>query len=147
MQHPLAPNPTKIDLSSWNTDNRKTSIDYFNNINYSPISSGSSTPSDSNSSSRQSSIHMEPPDLWSHSRTGMHQTTSGDIIVSSLSKARRKRILPYQYEKLMETFETTDTPSSEIRGQLAKELYMTKRELTVQLENGKMFLQMRILCF
>lgn len=97
--------------------------DYFRN-NYSPISSGSSSPSDSNS------VITEPSDLWNHSRTGMHQTNTGKI-TSALTKGKRKRILPYQYNRLMEIFQSTDTPSSEVRERLADELGMTKREVQV----------------
>ena len=78
-----------------------------------------------------------PPDLWSHSKTGTHQTDNGHVIVSALSKAKRKRILPYQYERLVKTFNTTDTPSSEIRAQLAEELCMTKREVQVWFQNRR----------
>jgi hypothetical protein len=116
-QHPLTPNY------------QENTCDYFTQQNYyyyhSPISSCSSSPD-----SRQSSI-TEPPDLWSHSTTGMHQALNGNIIISSLSKAKRKRILPYQYNKLIQVFKSTDTPSSETRRRLADELDMTKREVQV----------------
>jgi hypothetical protein len=49
----------------------------------------------------------------------------------SLIKAKRKRISPAQYNRLMEIFDQTDTPSSEIRENLANELEMTKREVQV----------------
>lgn len=55
------------------------------------------------------------------------QTTSS----SSSSKVKRKRISPMQYNRLMEIFDQTDTPSSEIRENLADELKMTKREVQV----------------
>lgn len=51
---------------------------------------------------------------------------------SQLSKAKRKRISPAQYNRLMEIFDQTDTPSSEIRENLAIELNMTKREVQVK---------------
>lgn len=133
MQHPLAPNATT--QLPWHQDVKFKLPSYLpmpspSPMDYSPISSGSSSPSGSlDSFGRQLSI-TEPPDLWSHSRTGMHQTNNG-IIVSALAKAKRKRILPHQYKRLMETFENTDTPSSEIRSQLASELDMTKREVQV----------------
>lgn len=133
MQHPLAPNTTT--QSPWHHEVKFKlpsclPMPSSSPMDYSPISSGSSSPSGSlDSFSRQLSI-TEPPDLWSHSRTGMHQTNNG-IIVSALAKAKRKRILPHQYKRLMETFENTDTPSSEIRSQLASELDMTKREVQV----------------
>ena len=135
MQHPLAPNTTTTTTTHlpWNNDIKfrlPTCPLPPPQTDYSPISSGSSSPNGSlDSFNRQPSI-TEPPDLWSHSKTGMHQTTNG-IIVSSLAKAKRKRILPHQYKRLMEVFEKTDTPSSEIRGQLADELDMTKREVQV----------------
>ncbi|KAI8979154.1 Homeodomain-like protein, partial [Mycotypha africana] len=50
---------------------------------------------------------------------------------------KRKRILPHQYKRLLETFEVTDTPSSEIRSQLAAELDMTKREVQVWFQNRR----------
>jgi hypothetical protein len=52
---------------------------------------------------------------------------------SQLSKAKRKRISPAQYNRLMEIFDQTDTPSSEIRENLADELDMTKREVQVKI--------------
>lgn len=70
-------------------------------------------------------------DLWNHRHTGLHQTKSGQFIVSSLAKAKRKRILDHQYKRLMQVFQVTDTPSSEVRSQLAKELDMTNREVQV----------------
>lgn len=96
--------------------------DYFQYYPHhdSPLSSNASSPNSINES-----------DLWNHSRTGMHKTNTGQIIVSSLAKAKRKRILPHQYKRLMAIFENTDTPSSEIRSQLAEELDMTKREVQV----------------
>ncbi|KAI8887919.1 homeobox, partial [Backusella circina FSU 941] len=54
-----------------------------------------------------------------------------------LSKAKRKRILPHQYTRLMEMFEETDTPSSEIRAHLASELDMTNREVQVWFQNRR----------
>lgn len=119
--HPLAQKTTLAD-------------NYFNN-DYSPISSGSSSPSDC------SSVITEPPDLWNHSRTGMHQTNTGKMIISSLSKAKRKRILPYQYNRLMEIFYSTDTPSSEVREKLADELGMTKREVQVAIKYSLLIIQ------
>ncbi|GAN04746.1 hypothetical protein MAM1_0072c04211 [Mucor ambiguus] len=139
MQHPLAPNTATQSPWQHNVKFRPPSglpMPSPSPMDYSPISSGSSSPSGSlDSFSRQPSI-TEPPDLWSHSRTGMHQTNNG-IIVSSLAKAKRKRILPHQYKRLMETFEKTDTPSSEIRSQLANELDMTKREVQVWFQNRR----------
>ncbi|KAK4513682.1 Chitin synthase, class 7 [Mucor velutinosus] len=139
MQHPLAPNTaTQLPWHHGVKCRLPNSLPMPppSPMDYSPISSGSSSPSGSlDSFSRQPSI-TEPPDLWSHSRTGMHQTNNG-IIVSSLAKAKRKRILPHQYKRLMEIFEKTDTPSSEIRSQLANELDMTKREVQVWFQNRR----------
>ncbi|KAI8642682.1 homeobox domain-containing protein [Parasitella parasitica] len=140
VHHPLA-----LDISSnlpWH-GNMKSKLPPYH-TDYSPISSGASSPNSSlDSFGRQSSITgpllpppPPPPDLWSHSRTGMHQTNNG-IIVSSLAKAKRKRILPHQYERLTSTFEITDTPSSEIRSRLAEELDMTKREVQVWFQNRR----------
>ncbi|GAA5814683.1 hypothetical protein MFLAVUS_008182 [Mucor flavus] len=56
---------------------------------------------------------------------------------SHLSKAKRKRISPAQYNRLMEIFDQTDTPSSEIRENLAHELEMTKREVQVWFQNRR----------
>ncbi|KAI9362292.1 Homeodomain-like protein [Pilaira anomala] len=56
---------------------------------------------------------------------------------SQLSKAKRKRISPAQYNRLMEIFDQTDTPSSEIRENLAQELQMTKREVQVWFQNRR----------
>ncbi|KAI7906147.1 homeobox domain-containing protein [Cokeromyces recurvatus] len=146
LQHPLAPNNTQNneDIEKYRflplpspLQQQQQQTDYFN-ISLSPASSsGTSSPNGSSTDSRQSSIHHEPTDLWNHSRTGLHQTNNGNIVVSSLAKAKRKRILPHQYQRLMETFESTDTPSSEIREQLAKELDMTKREVQVWFQNRR----------
>ncbi|ORE21943.1 hypothetical protein BCV71DRAFT_168896, partial [Rhizopus microsporus] len=53
-------------------------------------------------------------------------------------KAKRKRITPAQYNRLMEIFDQTDTPSSEIRENLATELDMTKREVWFQNRRAKL---------
>ncbi|ORE06462.1 homeobox-domain-containing protein [Rhizopus microsporus var. microsporus] len=52
-------------------------------------------------------------------------------------KTKRKRITPAQYNRLMEIFDQTDTPSSEIRENLATELDMTKREVQVWFQNRR----------
>ncbi|KAI9478221.1 MAG: homeobox domain-containing protein [Benjaminiella poitrasii] len=147
LHHPLAPNYNRDNTSNHENIERHRFLplplpqptDYFNTPHYSSASSSSaSSPSGSlDSRSRQSSVNHEPPDLWNHSRTGLHKTNSGNIVVSSLAKAKRKRILPHQYQRLMETFESTDTPSSEIREQLAEELDMTKREVQVWFQNRR----------
>ncbi|GAN04619.1 hypothetical protein MAM1_0069d04080 [Mucor ambiguus] len=64
-----------------------------------------------------------------------HQETASNQ--TQLSKARRKRISPAQYNRLMEIFDQTDTPSSEIRENLAIELNMTKREVQVWFQNRR----------
>lgn len=74
---------------------------------------------------------LNESDLWNHKCTGLHKTKNGQFIVSSLAKAKRKRILEHQYKRLMEVFQVTDTPSSEFRNQLAIELDMTNREVQV----------------
>ncbi|CEP14928.1 hypothetical protein [Parasitella parasitica] len=56
---------------------------------------------------------------------------------SQLTKAKRKRISPAQYDRLMEIFDQTDTPSSEIRENVAIELNMTKREVQVWFQNRR----------
>ncbi|KAI8366335.1 hypothetical protein EDC96DRAFT_508589 [Choanephora cucurbitarum] len=69
--------------------------------------------------------------------SGQTSPTLAKQIPSQLSKAKRKRISPSQYNRLMEVFEHTDTPSSEIRENLASELDMTKREVQVWFQNRR----------
>jgi hypothetical protein len=64
---------------------------------------------------------------------------SGRISIAALlndspapKTSKRKRITPAQYDRLMEIFEQTDTPSSDVRENLANELDMTKREVQVR---------------
>jgi hypothetical protein len=98
----------------------------------SPSCSSSTTMDESDTSkfscSPLSSRSTSPVDLWNYTQPNAY---SGSIIASSFSKAKRKRILPHQYTRLMKMFEETDTPSSEIRAQLASELDMTNREVQV----------------
>ncbi|KAI7900492.1 uncharacterized protein BX663DRAFT_517821 [Cokeromyces recurvatus] len=75
-----------------------------------------------------------PPLSHRPSSDAITTTTSTE---SHLSKAKRKRISPHQYSRLMETFHLTDTPSSEIRENLALELKMTKREVQVWFQNRR----------
>lgn len=91
----------------------------------SPILSESSLPT---------SEYSNSDTLRNHSATGMDQFNKADAITvpSALQNAKRKRISLYQYNRLMETFESTDTPSSVMREKLAKELDMTKREVQVK---------------
>ncbi|KAI8365002.1 Homeodomain-like protein [Choanephora cucurbitarum] len=70
-------------------------------------------------------------------------TVNHHRIVTSLSKGKRKRILPYQYNRLVQVFDQTDTPSSEKRGQLAEELDMTKREVQVWFQNRRAKIKMQ----
>ncbi|KAI8969728.1 Homeodomain-like protein [Pilobolus umbonatus] len=56
---------------------------------------------------------------------------------SPINKTKRKRITSLQYNRLMEVFDQTDTPSSEIRENLAAELDMTKREVQVWFQNRR----------
>lgn len=80
---------------------------------------------------------QRPTTSWDPSTSvtpeGYHRrkTSKGNIIVSSIAKAKRKRISQEQFQRLMEVFEQTDTPSSEVRENLAQELGMTKREVQV----------------
>ncbi|KAI8071023.1 homeobox domain-containing protein [Gongronella butleri] len=53
------------------------------------------------------------------------------------TKAKRKRISSQQLSRLMTIFQQTDTPSSEVREQLANELDMTKREVQVWFQNRR----------
>ncbi|KAI9020890.1 homeobox domain-containing protein [Phycomyces nitens] len=79
---------------------------------------------------------IDPEILWRHSTTGIHRTSQG-LIVSAISKAKRKRISPEQYQRLMQVFAQTDTPSSDAREKLAIELDMTKREVQVWFQNRR----------
>ncbi|KAI8358574.1 homeobox domain-containing protein [Blakeslea trispora] len=69
--------------------------------------------------------------------SGQTSPTTAKQMSSQLSKAKRKRISPSQYNRLMEVFDQTDTPSSEIRENLANELDMTKREVQVWFQNRR----------
>lgn len=69
--------------------------------------------------------------------SGTTSPVSGSQTISSSSKVKRKRISPVQYNRLMEIFDQTDTPSSEIRENLADELKMTKREVQVWFQNRR----------
>lgn len=77
--------------------------------------------------------------LLNDDTANLNQQISGDVSSgttspvsgSQSSKVKRKRISPMQYNRLMEIFDQTDTPSSEIRENLAEELMMTKREVQV----------------
>ncbi|KAG1562533.1 hypothetical protein G6F49_000829 [Rhizopus delemar] len=69
---------------------------------------------------------------------------SGRISIAALlndspapKTSKRKRITPAQYDRLVEIFEQTDTPSSDVRENLANELDMTKREVQVWFQNRR----------
>ena len=112
--------------------------DYFSPLRSPNLSSGNPSPimSSSVASSPGPPRHLDRPKSW-HKDTitpeGFHRRTNsnGDVIVSTIAKAKRKRISPDQFKRLMEVFEQTDTPSSEVRENLANELGMTKREVQV----------------
>ncbi|KAF7723351.1 hypothetical protein EC973_002099 [Apophysomyces ossiformis] len=108
-----------------------TVVDKFENLGYfpSPMSTLSSPGPLRNERANTPQINAGSEAMWDYPSAGMHQTHSGEIIVSSLAKSKRKRILPHQFNRLMEVFAQTNTPSSEIREQLANELEMTKREV------------------
>jgi hypothetical protein len=61
------------------------------------------------------------------------------FVTDEVPKAKRKRISTQQFNRLMDVFQQTDTPSSEIREHLAEELDMTKREVQVRFE-GQVFI-------
>jgi Homeodomain len=53
------------------------------------------------------------------------------FVVCGITKGKRKRISPEQLKALLEVFEQTDTPSSQLREELAERLKMSKREVQV----------------
>lgn len=53
------------------------------------------------------------------------------FVVCGITKGKRKRISPEQLKALLEVFEQTDTPSSQLREELAERLNMSKREVQV----------------
>ncbi|KAI8987549.1 hypothetical protein BDF20DRAFT_850852 [Mycotypha africana] len=61
-------------------------------------------------------------------------TSNGIVNSSQLSRHKRKRTTPAQFTRLMEIFDQTDTPSSEVRKNLATELNMDEREVQVRLQ-------------
>ncbi|KAI8881702.1 hypothetical protein K501DRAFT_222514, partial [Backusella circina FSU 941] len=81
--------------------------------------------------------HGKSIDLWYQNHRGVHQICNGDIVAPSLEKCKRKRILPYQYQCLVQCFEKTNSPNSEVREKLAIELNMTKREVQVWFQNRR----------
>ncbi|KAJ1956257.1 hypothetical protein GGI12_005352 [Dipsacomyces acuminosporus] len=52
-------------------------------------------------------------------------------------KGKRKRITPEQFKELTAVFEKTDTPTHDIREELAKKLSMTNREVQVWFQNRR----------
>jgi len=59
------------------------------------------------------------------------------IVVCGIAKGKRKRISPEQLKALLEIFQKTDTPSSEVRERLAEQLNMSKREVQVWFQNRR----------
>ncbi|KAG2225040.1 hypothetical protein INT45_003240 [Circinella minor] len=126
------------------TPQRSEPPDYFSPLKSPNLSSGNPSPimSSSVASSPGPPRHLERPKSW-HKDTitpeGFHRRTNsnGDVIVSTIAKAKRKRISPDQFKRLSEVFEQTDTPSSEVRENLANELGMTKREVQVWFQNRR----------
>ncbi|KAI9494278.1 hypothetical protein BDB00DRAFT_319063 [Zychaea mexicana] len=127
---------------------RSEPLDYFSPLrspNFNTSGRSSDNPSPTMSSSVASSPgpprRLERPQSW-HKDTitpeGYHRrlNSNGDVIVSTIAKAKRKRISPDQFRRLMDVFEQTDTPSSEVRENLANELGMTKREVQVKLNRN-----------
>jgi hypothetical protein len=53
------------------------------------------------------------------------------FVVCGITKGKRKRISPEQLKALLDVFQQTDTPSSELREKLAEDLNMSKREVQV----------------
>ncbi|KAG2208073.1 hypothetical protein INT47_010435 [Mucor saturninus] len=82
-------------------------------------------------------LNDEPVDLSPIISSGTLSPVMGGGSRSQLTKAKRKRISPGQYNRLIEIFDQTDTPSSEIRENLAEELDMTKREVQVWFQNRR----------
>ncbi|KAI8577178.1 hypothetical protein K450DRAFT_253230 [Umbelopsis ramanniana AG] len=59
------------------------------------------------------------------------------FVVCGITKGKRKRISPEQLKALLEVFEQTDTPSSQLREELAERLNMSKREVQVWFQNRR----------
>ncbi|KAI9285665.1 hypothetical protein BC943DRAFT_336967 [Umbelopsis sp. AD052] len=59
------------------------------------------------------------------------------FVVCGITKGKRKRISPEQLKSLLEVFEQTDTPSSQLREELAERLNMSKREVQVWFQNRR----------
>ncbi|KAI8640567.1 hypothetical protein BD408DRAFT_419521 [Parasitella parasitica] len=97
-----------------------------------PVKNEQRFPSESLSSIKSGSASPRLP-LQQHHEREQHLALNQ----SQLTKAKRKRISPAQYNRLVEIFDQTDTPSSEIRENLAIELNMTKREVQVWFQNRR----------
>ncbi|KAI8063659.1 Homeodomain-like protein [Gilbertella persicaria] len=89
----------------------------------------------SNEENRRGSLAISA--LLNDEPSDKSQSTSPVLSSQPPSKAKRKRISTAQYERLMQVFDQTDTPSSEIRENLAVELDMTKREVQVWFQNRR----------
>jgi hypothetical protein len=59
------------------------------------------------------------------------------FVVCGITKGKRKRISPEQLKALLDVFQQTDTPSSELREKLAEDLNMSKREVQVWFQNRR----------
>ncbi|CAO3610897.1 unnamed protein product [Cunninghamella echinulata] len=59
------------------------------------------------------------------------------FVTEEVPKPKRKRTSTQQFNRLMAVYQQTDTPSSEVREQLAEELDMTKREVQVWFQNRR----------
>ncbi|CAO3618624.1 unnamed protein product [Cunninghamella blakesleeana] len=59
------------------------------------------------------------------------------FLAEDVPKPKRKRTSTQQFNRLMAVYQQTDTPSSEVREQLAEELDMTKREVQVWFQNRR----------
>ncbi|ORZ05101.1 homeobox domain-domain-containing protein [Absidia repens] len=78
------------------------------------------------------STNLLTPEEKRANRKSWHGFATEDV-----SKAKRKRISTQQCNRLKDIFQQTDTPSSEVREQLADELDMTKREVQVWFQNRR----------
>ncbi|KAJ1999528.1 hypothetical protein GGI04_004535 [Coemansia thaxteri] len=74
----------------------------------------------------------------SGSRAGRyHQIIIKEPSTAEPKRAKRKRITPEQLKELTAVFESTDTPTHDIREVLSKKLGMTNREVQVWFQNRR----------
>ncbi|KAI7865949.1 hypothetical protein BDF14DRAFT_1743960 [Spinellus fusiger] len=71
--------------------------------------------------SSEEELQQQCDPLWRHGTTGVHESENS-LIFTSIAKAKRRRISPEQYDRLMAAFLQNDTPSSSMREQLAHEI-------------------------